>query len=401
MRVLFVSGWFPFPPDNGSRIRVYNLIKALSEENEVHLVALLQEDSDPANAARLAEICTVESLHASRWFTGGRLGSLRGLFSNKPRSYIDTFDPAIIQSVREAVDRVRPDVIVGFEISGMTYVPADIGCPVIFEELEIASMLRAVRGRRGLARVRASLMLAKHRAFVKELLSRADAFTCVSPAELDLVKSSCAPGIEGHVIPNGVDTQRFAPRSRAPEPGRLLYNGALTFSANLDAIRYFASKIYPALARRLPDAKLRVTGRTSGVDLTGVADCPGVELVGYVNDIRDELNACVACLVPLREGGGSRLKVLEAMAAGVPIVCTTLGAEGIEAEPGRHLLVADTPDDLAEAVERVTTDDALARGLSTEARKLVEERYSWSIIGRQVSELAKLLVRTSNANRLT
>ena len=127
--------------------------------------------------------------------------------------------------------------------------------------------------------------------------------------------------------------------------------------------------------------KLRVTGRTAGVDLGGVADCAGVEFTGYVEDIRTVLSRSAVCVVPLREGGGSRLKILEAMAAGVPVVSTSVGVEGIEAESGRHLLVADTPSDLADAVERVLSDHELASRLSREARDLVERRYDWSSIG--------------------
>ena len=157
-----------------------------------------------------------------------------------------------------------------------------------------------------------------------------------------------------------------------------VHRGALL---DQDAVRFFASDIYPILARRRPGVKLRVTGRTAGVDLGGVADCAGVEFTGYVEDIRTVLSRSAVCVVPLREGGGSRLKILEAMAAGVPVVSTSVGVEGIEAESGRHLLVADTPSDLADAVERVLSDHELASRLSREARDLVERRYDWSSIG--------------------
>ena len=411
MKLLFISTWFPYPPDNGSRIRAYNLIKALSRKHEVHLVSLLQEDSDPANASELDDICRVVSLHPARWFKPGTLKSLAGFLSTKPRSYLDTFDPSIRAAVVDAIAQVSPDAIVAAQLGAMVYVPPRVyvsprpephylrpelvegrPAPVLFEEVEIGSMHRRLAAQAPLKRIRAALTFAKHCNLVKDLLRRADAFTCVSPGELGAVRRCCSPKMSGTVVPNGVDTHHFTPANHHPEDGALLYNGALTFGANLDAVRYFASEVYPILRVRRPEARLRVTGRVDGVDLTGIADCPGVELTGYVKDIREVLSRSAACIVPLRQGGGSRLKILEAMAAGAPVVSTSVGAEGLDVEPGRHLLIADTPEEFADAVTRVLTDPDLASRLSAEARDLVERRYDWSAIGGQLEERLALLV---------
>ncbi len=303
MKVLVVSSWFRSPPNNGSRIRVYNLIKALSRRHEVRLVSLLQDDSDPRDASELEDICRLVSLHESRWFKGGTLRSLAGFFSGKPRSYVDTFDPAIAQAVRRAIEEIRPDVIVGSQLPAMTYVPGDAGCPVVFEEIEIGSMLRRIRDCSGLARLRVSLTFAKHRSFVREMLGRSDGYTCVSSEELDMVKRCCVPTIEGCVIPNGVDTGHYDPGDRNPQEWTLVYNGALTFGANLDAVRHYVDQIYPLLRSRVPGVRLLVTGRTDGVDLTGISDCPGVELTGYVQDIRDVLKKSYSVCNPAARGG--------------------------------------------------------------------------------------------------
>ena len=386
MRVLFISTWFPYPPDNGSRIRAYNLIRALAAEHEVHLVSLLQDDSRREDAARLGDICRVVSLHESRWFKAGTLRSLAGFFSTRPRSYVDTYDPEIARAVRAAIEEVSPDVLVASQIGSMVYVPAGSPVPVVFEELEIGSMLRRINAGRLSARMRARLTFAKHRRLVRELLAKADAFTCVSAEELDLASESfrslLAPAIRGAVVPNGVDTDHHTNGARAPEEGALVYNGALTYRANLDAVRHFARAIYPILRSSCPNVRLRVTGRCAGVDLAGLDGCPGIELTGYVEDIRTVLNRSSACVIPLREGGGSRLKILEAMAAGVPVVSTSVGAEGLDLENGRHALIADSPADFAGAVDRVLRDADLAGRLSREARELVERQYDWSSIGR-------------------
>jgi len=381
MRVLFVSAWFPYPPDNGSRIRAYNLIRSLSSRHQVYLVSLLQEDSLRENAEHLSGICEVVSLHESRWFRAGSLRSFLGLFSGKPRSYVDTFVPSVRNAIQKAIREVSPDVIVASQAGSMVYVPADAPAPVVFEEMEVGWMHRQLRNCRGVKRLRRQLTLAKYRSFIRGLLRRADAYTCVSTQERELISRFYDPGITGTVVPNGVDTDYYNGGARNPEPEALVYNGALTYGANLDAVRYFASDIYPILKDRCPRAKLRVTGRTTGVDLRDVEDCPGIVLTGYVDDMRDVLNRSAACVVPLREGGGSRLKILEAMAAGVPVVSTSVGAEGLDCTDGKEILIADAPAEFVEAITRVLTDASVAQELSQNARNLVEQRYSWSMIG--------------------
>jgi len=392
VKILFLSAWFPYPPNNGSRIRVYNLIRSLAREHEVSLVSLLQADSRREDADKLSEICRVASLHESRWFKPGTLRSLVGFFSVRPRSVVDTYDPAIARAVCEAIDRVSPDVLIASQIGAMVYVPTRCGVPVVFEELEVGSMHRAAAARGMLRRTRARLTWAKHRLFVRKLLARADAFTCVSARELELAKSLLAPPVKGTVVPNGVDTDHYNGCSRDPKAEALIYNGALTYGANLDAVRYFVSEILPILRSMRPGVRLRVTGRTEGVDLAGIADCPEVELTGYVDDVRTVLGRSAVCVVPLRQGGGSRLKILEAMAAGVPVVTTSVGAEGLDIEDGLHAIIADSPSDFARAVDMLLGDASLADRLSRDARELVRRSYDWSSIGRRLADVVESAV---------
>jgi glycosyltransferase involved in cell wall biosynthesis len=400
MRILFVSAWFPYPPDNGSRIRAYNLIKVLSKHHEVNLVALLQNDSRPEYADKLSEVCRVVSLHESRWFKPWTLRSLAGFLSLKPRSVVDTYDPDIARAVRDAIDRVSPDVVIASQIGSMVYVPARCNVPVVFEELEIGSMHRATTARGIFRRARAQLTFAKHCHFVRGLLNRANVFTCVSAQELDLAKTLLSPSISGTVVSNGVDADHYNVSDRRPESETLVYNGAPTYHANLDAVRYFASEILPILRSRRPGIRLLVTGRTEGVDLAGVAECSGIEFTGYVDDIRTVLNRSAVCVVPLRQGGGSRLKILEAMAAGVPVVTTSVGAEGLDIRHGCHAIIADSPSDFARAVDMLLADASLADQLSRSAREFVKRTYDWSSIGRQLIEVVESVAVSGSRCRL-
>jgi glycosyltransferase involved in cell wall biosynthesis len=384
MRVLFLSTWFPYPPDNGARIRVYNLIKALSRKHEVFLVSLLQHDSLRDNALQLKDMCDVVSLHESRWFKPGTWKSTVGFLSLRPRSAVDTFDPKVLTAVREAIARTAPDVVVASTLGVAEYVPRDLGVPSVLEQhnCEYAVLKRSAEGVSGrLRRKRRDLGWRKLARWEGRLCRRFDAVTMVSDGDKALMLQAAPDLTNLHVVPNGVDADHYSAGNRAPEKGAIVYNGALTYDANLDAVKYYADEIYPILVRISPEATLLVTGRTDGVDIGGLDRCPGIELTGYVPDIRDVLHRSRVCAVPLRRGGGSRLKILEAMAAGVPVVSTKVGAEGIDAVGGRHLLLADAPEEFADAIRLVLEDDSLAARLSSDARALVEQQYDWSMIG--------------------
>ena len=148
------------------------------------------------------------------------------------------------------------------------------------------------------------------------------------PTEEDKGKmQQYAPTVKNiHVIPNAADTDYYDPAKWSPENHVLLYNGALTYSPNFDSVLYFIEEIYPGLKKIFPDIQLLVTGRYDNVNVDRILNCPGITLTGYVKDIRDVLYRSAACIIPLRQGGGMRLKIPEAMAAGVPVVSTSLGA---------------------------------------------------------------------------
>jgi len=391
MKILFLATWFPYPPDNGSRIRTYYLIKALAQRHDVYLVSLLQEDSDPENMKYLSDICTVVSLHPSRWFKPGTLKSMLGFLSRRPRSVVDTYDPAVRLAVEKALKEIKPDALIASTLGVVEYVPHKLEIPSILEEhnCEYAVLRRnAKRFDSALKRFRYDAgwkKFAHWEAYICRLFNKV---VMVSEGDCKLMLEA-APDLQNlEVVPNGVDTDHYTPARRSPT-STLIYNGAVTFGANLDAVRYFATDIYPLLSERITDVKLRVTGRTNGVDLTGIADCPGIEFAGYVDDIRNVLASSSVCIVPLRQGGGSRLKILESMAAGVPVVSTGVGAEGIDAIDGEHLLIADTPSEFADSVIRILQDRLLADSLASSARKRVEERYSWTALGEQFVDIVE------------
>jgi polysaccharide biosynthesis protein PslH len=187
------------------------------------------------------------------------------------------------------------------------------------------------------------------------------------------------PGVRTAVIPNAADVEYYQLRPTDPRPdGRtLVFFGLLSYAPNVDGVIYFVQKIWPRIAETHPEARLKIIGGKPPRLLQQLAG-PRVELTGFVPDLRPHLAAAAAVVVPLRLGGGTRLKIVEAMAMGKAIVSTTLGAEGIEAVPGRDLLIEDQPEAFAHAVNRLLADPNLAARIGQSARRLAVERYSWS-----------------------
>ena len=241
----------------------------------------------------------------------------------------------------------------------------------------------------------------KARRFEARLYSQFDLVTMVSPEDQQAV--SAVLGRNAHrlaMVPNGVDCLHNHLGLAHPVPRRLVFNGALSYAANFDAMRWFLVEVYPIIEHECPEVTLSITGSTTGVDLSPLPMHPGVQLTGFVDDIRPVVAGAVACVAPIREGGGSRLKILEAMALGTPVVATSKGAEGLDVAPGEHLLVADDPTTFARHTVDVLTNPVLHGKLATNARRLVEERYDWNQIGHSFVALVEEAVgRSRNRQR--
>jgi polysaccharide biosynthesis protein PslH len=200
------------------------------------------------------------------------------------------------------------------------------------------------------------------------------------------------PGYHGRleVIPNGVDleTRRFG--MNEPQRDTLVFNGSLTYAANLEAIRWFIVEVWPLIQQKRPGTRLAITGNTDGLDLSWLAGDPSITLTGYLEDVRPVVAQSWLAVAPLRSGGGTRLKILEAMALGTPVTATSKGAEGLDVTPDKNILIADNPDDFALQCLRVLDSTSLRSTLAGEARHLVEQNYDWAMIGEKFCELVEL-----------
>jgi len=395
MNILFLSTWYPHPPDNGSKLRTYYLLKALAQSHRVTLASFAFDTARPDEPADLRTWCQDIRVVRLDPFAFNRASALRTFLS--PRPVASRPVPAMTRLVADLLrDRTFEVIIASTEMMADYALRARRALPgavCILEEHNSGTRWmheRYLAQRTPVQRLRCWVSWRKTIAYEGRLLRRFDLITMVSEqdraATLSVLGREKAPVA---VVPNGVDCQDRRPGLATPLPDRLVYNGSLTYYANYDAVRYFLREIFPRIRQARPQAHLVVTGSLTGVNTDGLPLDDGVTLTGFVPDVRMVVAQATVCVVPLLDGGGTRLKVLEAMALGTPVVATAKGAEGLDVTDGEHLLLADDPETFARRTVDLLSDADLRQHLAANARRLVEQCYDWDAIGRRFVALVE------------
>ncbi|MCC7165049.1 MAG: glycosyltransferase [Anaerolineae bacterium] len=377
MNVLFLATWYPYPPDNGSRLRSYYLLQGLAHKHRVTLIALYDADQTPADSSPLHEWCQRVIALPRRAYVPNRLRALTAFLSSRPRYLVDTFDPSVQDTITRECAGERFDVVIANQLSMAAYAAALPPRIRIFDEVEVGIFQDAFLNARGLARGRNALTWHKFSRYLRQLAAQFMALTVVSEQERTRLGEVGVDGERVHVVPNGVDCAAAQSDPRDPEPFTLIYNGAVTYHANLDAVRFMVNDILPLVRAVEPRARLKITGRADQVAQNELSRDNVVLFTGYVDDIRAVVRSSAICVVPLRVGGGTRLKILEAMSLGVPVVATRKGAEGLGLTDKVHLLLADTPQEFATAVLALLQNADLCERLSHAARERVCQEFDW------------------------
>ena len=220
----------------------------------------------------------------------------------------------------------------------------------------------------------------------------------VAVSERDRLDLAAVTGVPVAVVPNGVATDQITPAAPAADERTLLFTGTLSHPPNSEGIRWFATEAWPHVRAALPDARLLVVGHDPPRQVSALDGRDGIEVIGSVPDMAPWFERATAVVVPLLSGGGTRLKVLEAMASGRAVASTSIGCEGLMVEPGRDLLVADGPRELVSAVLSLLRDEGLRTGLATAGRHVVEARYDWRNLG---ESLARTLEHAASERRIS
>lgn len=388
MNILFISRWFPYPPDNGSKIRIFNLIKQLSIHHNITLLSFSHGFVSKERLTEMMRYCSSVRTSLYENFKPGRLKALCGFFSNLPRSLGYTYSQDMQKIVKQENSKNKFDVVIASQIDTVLYALLIDRTPKIFEEVELSSIYEQFDNQYSvLLKIRYGLTWWKTSRFISQVLSKFDGFTVVSKQERDLIRNINPEWSMFAIVPNGIDLELNTGKFGAPEPGALIYSGALTYEANFDAMEFFLNDIFPIITDEEHDVILRITGDYINVPINSLPLNNKVELTGYLDDIRPALAKSWGCVVPLRKGGGTRLKILEAMALGTPVISTSKGAEGLEVIHEQNILIADNPDDFVRAVLRLLRDKDLRAKLSVNGRQLVEKLYSWDICAVHLEQL--------------
>lgn len=397
MKILYLAPWFPFPPDNGIRIRLYHLLRALGQHHDVTLIAFVR-DGDRTESKELERIC--RRVHTVPWrkFNPTHAKALLGFFSARPRSMVDSYSVEMAYRVAALTQLEAFDAVIASTTDTAEYAVRASAPTRLLEDHN--SMTRWMGDnyrsqKKMLPRARAWLTLQKSRQYESQLYARFDGCTMVSDLDARAVADWLHYKAPIRVVPNGVDLDYYVQNGFHPQQHAMVFNGSLTYAANFGAAQYFSSEIFPRIRQGAPDAYLQITGTNNGVARHSTLSQPGIVLTGYLEDIRPTVAQASVCVVPLQTGGGTRLKILEAMALGTPVVSTAKGAEGLDVTHGKDILIADAPAEFAEHVLEIFNNQALRARLSTNARHLVETKYDWKSIGAQFESFVRELVERS------
>jgi sugar transferase (PEP-CTERM/EpsH1 system associated) len=391
MRCLFLTPQLPYPPHKGTTLRNYNVIAGLARRHEIDLLSF--DDSPRASRpSPLDSLCRrVATVPAPRRSTARR--AIDTLLSRWPdmglRLWSHEFEQRLAMWRRDGgYDVIQ---IEGIELARYGLIPAlrsektlivfdDHNAEYVLQQ-RIAQAERAARGWTPGA-IYSTIQARKLRGFERRISRTANRVIAVSEADAAAVRQ-LDPALKVHVIPNGVDTTHYRRDAVAPldlPPHAVVFTGTMDFRPNVDAVLWFAREVLPLVRASVPDAHFLIVGQRPHARLDALRGDPRIVITGGVEDTRPYIAGAAVYVIPLRMGGGTRLKLLEALALEAPIVSTTLGAEGFDLTPGQEIVLSDDAASFAQSIVALINDRTRAAALGREGRSVAVTKYDWQTI---------------------
>ena len=391
MRILIISNLIPVPPNSGARIRQYQLFRRIAEKHDVGYACHVWNDEEEHEVGRLREMFHPVVTGRVRRSPRERLlpSMARDFFRGRPPALSLWRSSELEIGLRRLFYETEFDIVQIEETQMAPYIdllPSKSKTRtvlslhnVLFDQIESIGRISGSSALRRWHRLNARLCSRWEPRFA----GRFDRCTTVSERDLALLLDA-APGLRAEVVPNGVDIDSCPTLAPPSGPPSFLFVGDMNYGPCVDAVKWFTSNIFPRVRSRFPGSRFWVVGREPKPELLSL-EGEGVRVTGAVESVVPYYEKCCASVVPLRAGGGTRLKILESMAMRRPVISTTIGAEGLHVRDGEHLLIADDDDRFAEKVMSVVDDPDGAAAMAERARTLVETRYDWGeIAGRQL-----------------
>jgi sugar transferase (PEP-CTERM/EpsH1 system associated) len=392
VKVLFLTPQVPYPPQQGAALRNWGLISGLANRHEVAVLSFRASGQSPEPSGLLRTACRTETVPLPVRALRDRLRVM--LTTRQPDMALRLASETYAQRLVEWLARESFDVV---HVGGIEMAPYldvieaarprplvvfdNLNCEYLLQQRAFLTDLRVPGRWPGAAY--SLVQWRRLRRYEAQVCRRADRVLAVSEADAAALRK-LVPGLGVVVVPNGVDTLVYRPEASnaAPQVSEraLVFTGTMDFRPNVDAVLWFTRKVLPGVQAEVPEVHFFVVGQRPHRWLDGLRGDPAVTLTGWVEDARPYIAQAAVYVAPLRIGGGTRLKLLEAMATGKPVVATRLGAEGYPVTHGRELLLADTPVDFAAAVVALLRAPERRAELGRVARAFVEQHYDWRTI---------------------
>jgi polysaccharide biosynthesis protein PslH len=388
MKILVMTTKSPYPLFEGRALRTYNLIKQAALHHEIHLLSFVQNQEDLDGIEHMRGICPVVEFE-KLYFEGSKGQLLQDavseLFSRAPLPVVKYQTSAMQARLRRLMADHHYDLIHLDMLHLAPYMDLCGSTPVCLVEHNVEHVIldrRADTETRPLHKAYLRYQARKLKHFEARACGQAGHVVTVSELDAQQLRE-LSPGARVTSVPNGVDTEFFTAGEQPHRPNSLVFVGGFTWFPNLDAIRYFCDEVLPLVTKVVPDLMLTVIGKQpDSAVVDEIARHPNVRLTGQVDDIRPYVDEAAAYVVPLRIGGGTRLKILDALSMSKAIVSTSVGCEGLNVTDGQSILVADTPQAMARTIIDIFQQPELAQRIGRAGRALVEREYDWRAVGK-------------------
>ena len=394
--MLWLKSELLHPVDKGGKIRTYEMLKYLKDHFDISYLAFTTED-DQKDAVELAtEYChelieipwREEKKFSVRFYRDLALN----LFSRLPYAVQKYRSGAMERAIGLELNRHRYDIVVCDFLVPAINLPSITNTPTILFQHNVESMIWQRHYERAATVIQRAYMRGqwlKMRRYEQQVCRRFDSVIAVSANDREVMRTGFKLD-NVYEVPTGIDTGYFCPTEAVTDPANLVFTGSMDWLPNEDGILYFAESILPLISRSVPEVSLTVVGRNPTRRIKALGDSnPQIKVTGRVDDVRPYMSRAGAYIVPLRIGGGTRLKVYEAMSMAMPLISTSIGAEGLPLEDGKVALLADNPDSFAKAVIRVLTDRKFADQMGRDARRFVTENFGWRRAAERFAEICR------------
>lgn len=393
MRILLITDMLPYPPISGTELRTYNLLRHLSQNHDVWLISLVGDQEEAAEAAHLADFCQrVETiLHPSLGALERPADFFRYMLAGKPPDLRLLYSEEMIERIQAFITEVDFDIIqiqnsyMGLYLEA---IPQELHDRVVLEFIDIVHSKydRIYRLEPKTSRKVRLWLHSKTMKHWEPFVASEFVYNIMMSKEDEALLLADNPSARTAVVPNGVDAQAYRPLPFNNPTPSLIYVGNMDYQPNVDAVLFFCEEVLPLIRDQVPDVELWIVGLNPR-QVVRELDGDGIHVTGRVDDVRDYYGQSTVCVVPLRAGGGTRLKIVEAMALGRPVVSTSIGCEGLTVTDEEDILIADEPEAFAEKTIRLLNDESLRQTITKNARQLVLETYDWDVITAKLLEV--------------